>query len=255
MKLFVGLGNPGPEYSGNRHNIGFMALNRIAAAHGFGPWRKKFQGLVCEGSIGSERITLLKPETFMNESGRAAGEAKRFLKIDNGAVFVFHDELDLAPCKVKVKTGGGNAGHNGLRSIEAHIGNDYVRVRLGIGHPGSKDAVTYYVLNDFAKSERDAVSALLGAVAEASGYLATGNDARFLSDIGLKLQPPKPEKPPAPKPGTSHGGAPVTPEAGKEKAPERTPSGPHPAGERAQKRQSALAENLKKWLGSRKSQD
>ena len=273
MKLFVGLGNPGPKYAGNRHNIGFMALDRIAAAHGFGPWRKKFQGLVCEGSIGSERITLLKPETFMNESGRAVGEAKRFLKIDNSAVFVFHDELDLAPCKIKVKTGGGNAGHNGLRSIEAHIGNDYVRVRLGIGHPGSKDAVTYYVLNDFAKSERDVVSELLDAVADAARPLAGGDEARFLSDIGLKLQPPKTEKPPAPKPGTSHGGATVLPEAGKvralpeagkqralpeagkQRATERPPSGRHPAGEGAQKRQSALAENLKKWLGSRKSQD
>lgn len=242
MKLFAGLGNPGPKYAGNRHNIGFMALDRIAAAHGFSPWRKKFQGLVCEGSIGNERVTLLKPETFMNESGRAVGEAKRFLKIENADVFVFHDELDLAPCKVKVKTGGGNAGHNGLRSIEAHIGNDYVRVRLGIGHPGSKDAVTYYVLNDFAKSERDAVSELLDAVADAARPLASGDEARFLSDIGVKLQPPK-------------AGKPAPAEAVTPKAAETPPSGRHPAGERAQKRQSALAENLKKWLGSRKSQD
>ena len=251
MKLFVGLGNPGPKYAGNRHNIGFMALDRIAAAHGFGPWRKKFQGLVCEGSIGSERITLLKPETFMNESGRAVGEAKRFLKIENGAVVVFHDELDLAPCKVKVKSGGGNAGHNGLRSIEAHIGNDYVRVRLGIGHPGSKDAVNYYVLNDFAKSEREAISELLDAVADAARPLAGGDEARFLSDIGLKLQPNKIGKPSTSETSARAAGPPLP---DKKKAAERPPAG-HPAGERAQKRQSALAENLKKWLGSRKSQD
>ena len=141
MKLFVGLGNPGEKYRSNRHNIGFLTVDRIAERHGFGPWRKKFQGLVSEGTIGGERVALLKPETYMNESGRSVGEAQRFLKIPLSDIYVFHDELDLAPGKVKVKAGGGNGGHNGLRSISAHIDNEYKRVRLGIGHPGSKDVV------------------------------------------------------------------------------------------------------------------
>ncbi len=243
MKLFVGLGNPGDKYRANRHNIGFMALDRIADRFSFGPWRKKFQGLVSEGSIDGERITLLKPETYMNESGRAVGEAQRFLKIPLSDVSVFHDELDLAPSKVKVKIGGGNAGHNGLRSISAHIENEYRRVRLGIGHPGSKDAVTYYVLNDFAKADREWLGPLLDAVADAAPHLAKGDDARFLSEVArLTLQDHeqetrKPERAPA--------------------APARAPkaSGPHPAGERASKRQSALADNLKKWLSARKSGD
>ncbi len=158
MKLFVGLGNPGEKYRANRHNIGFMAVDRIADRHGFGPWRKKFQGLVSEGTIGGERVTLLKPETYMNESGRSVGEAQRFLKIPLSDVYVFHDELDLAPGKVKVKAGGGNAGHNGLRSISAHIENEYKRVRLGIGHPASKDVVIHHVLNDFAKAEREGLN-------------------------------------------------------------------------------------------------
>jgi PTH1 family peptidyl-tRNA hydrolase len=242
MKLFVGLGNPGEKYRANRHNIGFMALERIADRFTFGPWRKKFQGLVSEGSIGGERVTLLKPETYMNESGRSVGEAQRFLKIPLTDVYVFHDELDLAPGKVKVKTGGGNAGHNGLRSLTAHIENDYKRIRLGIGHPGSKDAVVYYVLNDFAKADREWLATLLDAVADAAPFLAKGDDARFLSDVArLTLQDDqdtrKPDRTPAP--------------------PVRTPkaSGPHPAGERASKRQSALADNLKKWLSARKSGD
>ena len=239
MKLFVGLGNPGSQYQGNRHNIGFMALERIASTHSFSPWRKKFQGLVSEGSIGGERVTLLKPDTFMNESGRAVGEAQRFLKIDVSDIYVFHDELDLAPGKVKVKTGGGNAGHNGLRSITAHIANEYKRVRLGIGHPGSKDAVTYYVLNDFAKSERAWVNDILGAVSEAAPYLAKGDDARFLTEVARRTDDDKAVETKS-KPSAA-------PEAKKE-APK-----PHPAGERANKRQSALAENLKNWLAKRKS--
>lgn len=250
MKLFVGLGNPGDKYAGNRHNIGFMALDRLAAEHGFSPWRKKFQGLVADGEIGGERVTLLKPQTYMNESGRAVGDAMRFLKIGSGDVYVFHDELDLAPGKIKVKTGGGNAGHNGLRSISAHIGNEYPRVRLGIGHPGSKDAVVHYVLNDFAKSERDWLSDLLQAVSDASGHLAKGDDARFLSDVALQLYGDAPEKNASKKPKSSAG----------KPSPEPLPSvkgkahsGPHPAGERANKRQSALAENLKKWLSHRKT--
>ncbi len=245
MKLFAGLGNPGDKYAGNRHNIGFMALERIAASQGFGPWRKKFQGFISEGSIGSERVTLLKPETFMNDSGRAVGDAVRFLKIEPSAVFVFHDELDLLPGKVKVKVGGGNAGHNGLRSISAHIGNDYPRVRLGIGHPGSKDAVVHYVLCDFAKSERAWLNELLDAVAAAAAHLAKGDDARFLSDIALKLQSGKAD---ADKPVAKKVPAAPVPLS-------KTKNTPHPAGERSNKRQSALAENLKKWLGSRKSDE
>lgn len=241
MKLFVGLGNPGEKYRANRHNIGFMALDRIAERNSFGPWRKKFQGLISEGSIGGERVTLLKPETYMNDSGRSVGEAQRFLKIPLSDIYVFHDELDLVPGKVKLKAGGGNAGHNGLRSITAHIENDYKRVRLGIGHPGSKDAVVYYVLNDFAKSEREWLNTLLDAVADAAPYLAKGDDARFLSDVARLTQ-------------DDHEPAPRGPERARpEPQPPAKASRPHPSGERASKRQSALADNLKKWLSARKS--
>ncbi|NOT72179.1 MAG: aminoacyl-tRNA hydrolase [Hyphomicrobium sp.] len=248
MKLFVGLGNPGDKYSGNRHNIGFMAVETIARAHGFSPWRKKFNALMCEGSINGERVTLLKPETFMNDSGRAIGEAMRFLKIESANVVVFHDELDLLPGKLKVKAGGGNAGHNGLRSISAHIGNDYPRVRIGIGHPGSKDAVVHYVLNDFAKSERQWVSDMLSAIADAAGFLAKGDEARFLTEVARKTQ----------HAGEADGGETDAPEkpqrAGKPpSAPAKPAKSGHPAGERANKRQSALADNLKKWLSARKS--
>lgn len=236
MKLFVGLGNPGDKYRSHRHNIGFMALERIAEAHGFGPWRKKFHGLVSEGSIGGTRVTLLKPETYMNDSGRSVGDAQRFLKIPIKDVVVFHDELDLLPGKIKVKTGGGNAGHNGLRSISAHLENEYPRVRLGIGHPGSKDAVSHYVLNDFAKSERDWLAQLLDAVSTAAPYLAKGDDARFLTEVARLTQ--------AADKASSKSDKPVS---------EPTKPTRHPAGERANKRQSALAENLKKWLSGRKS--
>lgn len=244
MKLFVGLGNPGDKHAGNRHNIGFMAVERIASAHEFSPWRKKFNSLFSEGSIGAQRVTLLKPETYMNDSGRAVGETMRFLKIEPDAVVVFHDELDLLPGKVKVKSGGGNAGHNGLRSISAHIGNDFPRVRLGIGHPGSKDAVVHYVLNDFAKSERTWLNDLLDAVAEAAPLLAKGDDARFLNAVAVKTQQGGIEEKPEPASRTKG----TDPTARPSKA-------PHPTGERANKRQSALAENLKKWLTARKSQD
>lgn len=246
MKLFVGLGNPGEKYAANRHNIGFMALDRIAERHGFGPWRRKFQGLVSEGTIGTDRVLLLKPETYMNESGRSVGDAQRFLKIPLSDVYVFHDELDLAPGKVKLKAGGGNAGHNGLRSISAHLDNDYKRVRLGIGHPGSKDAVVYYVLNDFAKSERGWLSELLDAIADAVPYLAKGDDSRFLSDVARTLYD---------EPRSNEDGRKAKGPVAEPSAPKKPASTSHPAGERASKRQSALAENLKKWLGARKSGD
>ena len=186
MQLWVGLGNPGPQYALHRHNVGFMALDTIAEVHDFGPVQKKFQGWVQDGRIGSERIILLKPATFMNESGRAVSEALRFHKLGPDALTVFHDELDLAPFKVKVKQGGGHAGHNGLRSIDQHIGPEFRRVRLGIGHPGHKDRVTGYVLGNFAKAEQDDLVTMLGAVAAEAGRLASGEDVRFMSDVALR---------------------------------------------------------------------
>jgi len=188
MLLFVGLGNPGPKYAGNRHNIGFMAVEMIARRHRAAPWRSKFQAQASEATIGGERVVLLKPQTYMNESGRAVAEAARFYKIAIGDIVVFHDELDLAPGKLRVKTGGGNAGHNGLRSITALVGNDYRRVRLGIGHPGHKDAVHAFVLNDFAKSEHEWVAQLCDAVADAAPLLASGEDATFASKVHLACQ-------------------------------------------------------------------
>jgi PTH1 family peptidyl-tRNA hydrolase len=187
MLLFVGLGNPGARYAGNRHNIGFIVLDALARAHHAGPWRKRFQGDATEVVIGEERIILLKPETFMNESGRAVNEAMRFYKIDLKDVFVFHDELDLTAAKVRVKLGGGNAGHNGLRSITAHCGNEYHRIRLGIGHPGHKDAVHGFVLSDFSRAERDWVDDLCGSMADAAILLARHEDASFLNKVHLAM--------------------------------------------------------------------
>jgi PTH1 family peptidyl-tRNA hydrolase len=188
MQLWVGLGNPGPQYAMHRHNVGFMAVDTIAEVHGFGPVQKKFQGWLQEGRIGREKILLLKPATFMNESGRAVGEAMRFYKLDLSALTVFHDELDLAPFKVKVKQGGGHAGHNGLRSISQHLGADFRRVRLGIGHPGHKDRVTGYVLGNYTKAEFDPLSDMLGAIAAEADRLAEGDDARFMNDVALRQQ-------------------------------------------------------------------
>ena len=188
MQLWVGLGNPGPGPAMNRHNVGFMALDLIADMRGFGPVQKKFQGWVQEGRLGPEKIVLLKPATYMNESGRSVGEALRFYKLGTDALTVFHDELDLAPFKVKVKTGGGTAGHNGLRSIDQHLGPDFRRVRIGIGHPGHKDRVTGYVLGNYAKSEQDDLAALLGAIGAEAEWLAKGDDARFMSEVALRMQ-------------------------------------------------------------------
>jgi peptidyl-tRNA hydrolase, PTH1 family len=188
MLLFVGLGNPGRQYARNRHNIGFMALEAIARRHGFATARSRFQGLVSEGSIAGEKVLLLQPQTYMNESGRAVGEAARFHKIPVGDIVVFHDELDLAPAKCRIKTGGGVAGHNGLRSITAHVGNEYRRVRLGIGHPGDKSLVHSYVLNDFAKSEEPWVEALCDALADNAALLAKGDDAGMQNRLHLALE-------------------------------------------------------------------
>ncbi len=186
MQIWVGLGNPGAQYAMNRHNVGFMAVDTIAEVHRFDPWKKQFQGWSATGRIGTQRILLLKPATFMNESGRSVGEAMRFFKAEVGDVTAFHDELDLAPFKVKVKTGGGTAGHNGLRSTEAHIGNAYRRVRLGIGHPGHKDRVTGHVLGNYTKAEMDDLSELLGALAAEAEWLAAGDDVRFMNDVARR---------------------------------------------------------------------
>ena len=188
MQIWAGLGNPGASYAMHRHNVGFMAADVLADAYRFGPWKLRFQGLTAEGRIGDEKILLLKPQTFMNESGRSVGEAMRFFKLEPGDITAFYDELDLDPFRVKVKTGGGTAGHNGIRSIDAHIGADFRRVRLGIGHPGHKERVTGHVLGNFAKSENDALSSMLGAVAAEAPWLAKGDDARFMSEVALRLQ-------------------------------------------------------------------
>jgi PTH1 family peptidyl-tRNA hydrolase len=199
MQLWVGLGNPGAKYAGNRHNIGWMAVERIAGDHGFGPWRAKFQGALSEGRLGSDKVLLLKPETFMNLSGQSVGAAMRFFKLTPGDVTVFHDELDLAPGKVRVKTGGGHAGHNGLRSIHEHIGPDYARVRLGIGHPGHKDRVAAYVLSDFAKADAEWLDDLLRGIADGSPALAAGDSGRFLNAVAQRSAPPRNAKAEAPK--------------------------------------------------------
>ncbi|MEK9211776.1 aminoacyl-tRNA hydrolase [Sphingomonas sp. 2378] len=187
MQVWTGLGNPGAQYAMHRHNVGFMAMDAIAEVHDFGPVKKQFQGWTQEGRIGGQKILLLKPATFMNESGRSVGEALRFYKLGVEALTVFHDELDIAPFRVKVKTGGGTAGHNGLRSIDQHLGPDFRRVRLGIGHPGHKDRVTGHVLGNYAKAEIEPLSDLLGAVAAEAHWLAEGDDVRFVNDIALRL--------------------------------------------------------------------
>jgi len=187
MLLLVGLGNPGARYIGNRHNVGFMAVQAIAKRHGIGPWRRRFQGVACEGPIGGERVLLLLPGTYMNESGRAVGEAAQFYKLPPETTTVFHDEIELPPGKVRVKVGGGIAGHNGLRSISEHIGNDYRRVRIGVGHPGHKDLVEHYVLSDFAKSEWPWVEALADILAENVDLLVRGEDASFQNKVHLTM--------------------------------------------------------------------
>ena len=188
VQIWVGLGNPGAQYALHRHNVGFMAVDAIAEVHGFEPPKKAFQGWAQQGRIGGTRILLLKPATFMNDSGRSVRAAMDFFKKEVGDVTAFHDELDLPPFKVKVKVGGGTAGHNGLRSTEAHIGNEFRRVRIGIGHPGHKDKVTKHVLGNYAKAEMDKVADMLGAIAAEAEWLARGDDARFMNEVALRLQ-------------------------------------------------------------------
>jgi len=209
MKLFVGLGNPGPKYARNRHNVGFMAVDRIHEDHGFSPWRGKFRGQASEGRLGGEKVILLKPETYMNLSGEAVGEAMRFYKLAPGDVVVFHDELDLAPGRIRVKKGGGHAGHNGLRSIHQHIGADYTRVRIGIGHPRHKDLVARYVLHDFARADQEWLDDLLRGIGDGAPDLARGDGGRFMNAVALRMNPrprqgegdekrkPSAQKPPA----------------------------------------------------------
>jgi len=273
MKLFVGLGNPGTKYAGNRHNVGFMAVDKIATDYGFSGWRKRFQGVTADGLIDDHKILLLKPATFMNDSGKAVGAAVRFLKIDLADVVVFYDEIDLAPGKLKVKTGGGNAGHNGLRSITHLVGNDYMRVRIGVGHPGVKEMVAGYVLRDFAREDHDWLDPMLEAMSDACPHLVLADGARFLSDVATTLNPPppKPARKQKPSPATTDtkGGrddgksdaARKTDSAGdntggssssEQTTPKpRKPAPRHPAGERQSKQQNALAANLQKWLQGR----
>ena len=240
MKLIVGLGNPGAKYEQNRHNVGFLAVERIAEAHGFSAFRQRFKGLLAEGRIGTERALILKPQTYMNESGQSVGEACRFLKIPQEDVIVLYDEIDLAPGKLKAKVGGGNAGHNGLRSISAHLGNDYVRIRIGVGHPGRKDMVANYVLHDFTKTDHEWLDPLLEAIADAAGPMAAADLPKFTAEVARRLgveETPKKSKPDRNSPPKDAAGPPRKTEG-------------HPAGERQAKRQNALAENLQKWLSA-----
>jgi len=229
MLLFVGLGNPGAKYARNRHNIGFMAVDAIAADHGFGPWRSKFQGQVSEGVLAGEKVVLLKPETFMNLSGQSVAAAARFYKLGAAEVIVFHDELDLTPGKLRVKQGGGHAGHNGLRSIQSHLGAEYCRVRLGIGHPGHKDRVSQYVLQDFAKADGAWLDDMMRGIADGAPWLAEGKPDRFQNAVAQRMAPARPAKPkpapdPKPKPVSETGPGPATGSDAPAEAPEDTRS-------------------------------
>lgn len=201
MLLIAGLGNPGPKHENNRHNVGFMAADAIARRYAFSSWSKKFQGLIAEGRIGNDKVLLLKPQTFMNLSGQSVGEAMRFHKLTLANLVVLYDELDLAPGKLRIKTGGGSGGHNGIRSIDAHCGKDYRRVRIGIGHPGVKELVTRHVLGDFSKADQDWLDPMLDAIADHADRLVTGDDSGFMSKVSLALRPPEttPGQKPAPR--------------------------------------------------------
>ena len=202
MWLLVGLGNPGPRYARNRHNIGFMAADAIARRHGFAPWRRRFRAEVAEGRLAGHKVLAMKPLTYMNRSGEAVGEAARFFKLAPERVVVLHDDLDLAPGRMKAKLGGGNAGHNGLRSIDAHLGNRFWRVRLGIGHPGDKALVHDYVLHDFSKAEAAWAEKLSEAVADEIPRLLEGDDGAFMSRVAHLVQPPRATRPAAQPPET-----------------------------------------------------
>jgi len=236
MRLLVGLGNPGPDYARNRHNIGFMAVDTLVRRHGFGPWRSRFQGETAEGRIGPHRVLALKPATYMNLSGQSVAAAARFLKIDPADIVVLHDELDLAPGRVRIKTGGGAGGHNGLKSIDSHLGPAYRRVRLGIGHPGDKDRVSGYVLSDFAKADAQWLEPLLDALADEMAALLDGDEAGVLNRLARVTQPERPKPPrPAPDPAPAATASPSAP-VSSPSAPVSSPSPPAPHG--------ALAEAL-----------
>ncbi|MYZ46749.1 aminoacyl-tRNA hydrolase [Propylenella binzhouense] len=226
MLLIVGLGNPGRRYAGNRHNIGFMAADEIARRHRFGPWRARFEGEIAEGSLGGEKALILKPATYMNESGRSVGQALRFYKLQPSDVVVIHDELDLSPGKLRMKTGGGHGGHNGLKSLDAHIGKEYRRMRLGIGHPGRKELVHGYVLHDFAKDDQDWIQPLLSAVAENAPLLSGGEDSSFMNRVHLATE------------------GDAAPQSERRSGP--VPAGPAPD---AKPKAGALAEGLKRLFG------
>ena len=252
MHLLVGLGNPGPKYAANRHNIGFMAVEEIARQHNFSPWRRKFQGEICEGHLGRHKALILKPATYMNESGRAVQEACRFYKIAPKNVFVYHDELDLSPGKVKAKLGGGVAGHNGLRSTGAHIGNDFHRVRLGIGHPG-RERVTQWVLGDFAKADREWLEPILDALARTAPSLLDADLGRFMTDFSQTLNPPlNGHKKKRPQGQGAKKGAPDKP------LPTEQPNNPEQDGAKTEKAsrapRNAMAEALMRLVSKKKDQ-
>lgn len=248
MKLFVGLGNPGEKYAQNRHNVGFMALEEIARAHKAGPWRRKFHGAASEAVIGGEKCLLLMPMTYMNLSGQAVGEAAQFYKIEPDDVTVFHDEMDLAPGKIKVKTGGGHAGHNGLKSVAAHIGANFRRVRVGVGHPGDKALVLPYVLGNFAKADSAWLEPLLDAMAQAAPHLAEGAEAKFMNEVARRLRPePEPKAPSAVAESGAGAGAEqptARPPIAKPLAAPRETTAPRETGAKG----GALADKLKDWL-------
>lgn len=202
MRLIVGLGNPGSEYARNRHNIGFMAVDEIVHRHSFAPFRSKFQGELSEGRLAGEKVLVLKPTTYMNNSGQSVHAAMAFYKMPLEDIIVFHDEMDLAAGKIRIKTGGGHAGHNGIRSIQSHIGAGFKRVRIGVGHPGAKEKVVGHVLKDFSKSDQQWVDKLVEAIGEQAGLIAKGDDSGFMSKVSLALNPPRPK--PERKPATEH---------------------------------------------------
>jgi PTH1 family peptidyl-tRNA hydrolase len=264
MKVLVGLGNPGQKYEGHRHNVGFMAIDAIAKRFGAGPWKKRFQGLAAEVDIGRVRYLLLKPATYMNESGRSVGEAIRFYKMSPADVIVFHDELDLEPGKLRVKFGGGHAGHNGLKSISAHIGNDYQRVRIGIGHPGHREAVSGYVLHDFASADRGWLEPLLEAIAQATPQLVAGQDAKFLNDVSRVGRPEKAAGKqakaavPAPAAPTPAAATPEPMPAAAAKpaaAPVSSPPQPAPKAEQPKQKETAMAEIVASKSAASKGQE
>lgn len=195
MRLFVGLGNPGSDYAKNRHNIGFMAVDEIVHRHSFAPFRSKFQGQLCEGKIAGQKVLILKPTTYMNESGKAVQAAMAFYKLPIQDIIVFHDEMDLVAGKIRMKTGGGHAGHNGVRSIQSHIGSGFQRVRLGVGHPGDKEKVVGHVLKDFSKADQQWLDKMIEAIGENADLLIKGEDSGFMSKVSLALNPPRPKPP------------------------------------------------------------